>query len=52
MRAAYAAVLDAIKLTVKLKIAEIKQLAGHWVLARTHSVKVTVKSQRNWRRRS
>ncbi len=37
VRAAYVAVFDAIKLTVKLEIAEIRQLAGHWVLARTNS---------------
>ncbi len=37
VRAAYAAVFNAIKLTVKFEIAEIKQLAGHWVLARTNS---------------
>jgi uncharacterized protein (TIGR02246 family) len=37
VRAAYAAVFNAIRLTVKFEIAEIKQLAGHWVLARTNS---------------
>jgi uncharacterized protein (TIGR02246 family) len=37
VRAAYDAVFNAIKLTVKFEIAEIKQLAPDWILARTNS---------------
>lgn len=38
VRRAYAAVFDAITLSVKFEIAEIKQLASEWILARTNSV--------------
>lgn len=37
VRLAYDAVFVAIKLTVKFEIAEIKQLAPDWVMARTNS---------------
>lgn len=37
IRAAYNAVFDAIKLTVKFEIAEIRQLAPDWTLSRTNS---------------
>ena len=43
MRRAYDAVFAAIKLTVKFDVAEIRQLAPDWVLARTNSAgKVTI----------
>ena len=43
VRRAYDAVFSAIKLTVKFNVAEIRQLAPDWVLARTNSAgKVTI----------
>jgi len=48
VRKAYDAVFDAIKLTVKFDIAEVRQLAPEWAFARTNSagrVKVNAKGE-------
>jgi uncharacterized protein (TIGR02246 family) len=42
VRAAYAAVFKAIKLTVKFAIAEVRMLAPEWAVARTNSAGTTL----------
>jgi len=47
VRKAYEAVFNAIKLSVKFDIAEVRQLAPEWAFARTNSAgRVTVKAAR------